>query len=225
MRKKIKVTVKEIIAEINNIEIDITHFISIYKAENRASNYNDWNYKDVIAHLLEWIAFSKNKLNAIAHNQDFQEVSNIDIFNKENYVKNKNRHIAELQNDIIVELNEYKKTVLLYSDADLKRKDLPIGFSFELWRYMVMDTVTHPIMHLLYYLLKTEKYELFFRLCEKHNELFYRYSDGRLEVYSFNEYIEDNKKFVENIKELRVKYQNADMIQAVLKANKIDRNI
>ena len=37
--------------------------------------------------------FSKNKLNAIVHNQDFQEISNIDIFNKQNYIKNKNKHI------------------------------------------------------------------------------------------------------------------------------------
>ncbi|QEJ99086.1 hypothetical protein [Treponema phagedenis] len=214
-------TVKEIIAEINNVEIDITHFMSIYKTENIVSNYYDWNYKDVIAHLFEWIAFSKDKLNAIVHNQDFQEVSNIDIFNEQNYVKNKNRQIAELQNDIIVELNEYKNIVLLYSDADLQRKDLPTGFSFELWRYMVMDIGIHPIMHLLYYLLKTKKYELFFRLCEKYHELFCRYSDGKLEVYSFNEYIEDNKKFTENMKELGMQYQNNDMIHLILKANNI----
>ena len=64
-------TIKEIITEINKIEIDIADFISSYKSEQLVSNYDDWNYKDVIAHLLEWIMFSKNKLNAIVYNQDF----------------------------------------------------------------------------------------------------------------------------------------------------------
>ena len=54
-------TIKEIITEINKIEIDIADFISSYKSEQLFSNYDDWNYKDVIAHLLEWIMFSKNK--------------------------------------------------------------------------------------------------------------------------------------------------------------------
>ena len=48
-------TIKEIITEINKIEIDIADFISSYKSEQLVSNYDDWNYKDVIAHLFEWI--------------------------------------------------------------------------------------------------------------------------------------------------------------------------
>ena len=89
-------TIKEIITEINKIEINIVDFISSYRSERLVSNYNDWNYKDVIAHLFEWIMFSKNKLNAIVHNQDFQEISNIDIFNKQNYIKNNADKIDEL---------------------------------------------------------------------------------------------------------------------------------
>lgn len=44
-------------------------------------------------------------------------------------------------------------------------------------------------------------------------------------MYSFYEYIEDSKKFIENIKELGEQYKNDAMIHAVLKANKIDENI
>ena len=141
------------------------------------------------------------------------------------YIKNKNKHITELQKKLIFELNEYKNLVLLYTEADLQRKDLPTGFSFELWRYMIMDTIIHPVMHLLYYLIKTKNYKLFFKLCKKYNDIFYCYAKGNLEVYSFYEYIEDSKKFIENIKELGEQYKNDDMIHAVLKANKIDGNI
>ncbi|AGT43778.1 hypothetical protein [Treponema pedis] len=213
--------IKEIIAEINKIEVDIVDFISSYKNEKLVSTYNDWNYKDIIAHLFEWIMFSKSKLNAIIHNQDFQEISNIDIFNEQNYIKNKNKQIMELQNNITGELNEYKNIVLLYTEADLQRKDLPTGFSFELWRYMILDTIIHPVMHILYYLLKTKNYELFFKLCKKYTEIFYCYANGNPEVYSFNDYIEDSKKFIENIKELGEQYQHDDVIHSILKVNKL----
>ncbi|WP_253812468.1 hypothetical protein [Treponema vincentii] len=107
-----------------------------------------------------------------------------------------------------------------YTEADLQRKDLPIGFHLS-YGGMVMDTI-HP-MHLLYYLNKN--YKLFFKLCKKYNEIFYYYAKGNIEVYSFYEYIEDSKKFIENIKELGEQYKDDDMIHAVLKANKIDENI
>ena len=46
-------TIKEIITEINKIEIDIADFISGYKSEQFVGNYDDWNYKDVISHRFE----------------------------------------------------------------------------------------------------------------------------------------------------------------------------
>ena len=37
-------TIKEIITEINKIEIDIVDFISSYKSEQLVNNYDDLNY-------------------------------------------------------------------------------------------------------------------------------------------------------------------------------------
>ena len=51
------------------------------------------------------------------------------------------------------------------------------------------------------------------------------YKRVKLEVYSFNEYIADNKKFTEDIKELGVQHQNNDIIPSILKANKIDKSV
>lgn len=62
-------------------------------------------------------------------------------------------------------------------------------------------------------------------MCKKYDKIFYCYAKGNIEVYSFYEYIEDSKKFIENRKELGGQYKNDDMIHAVLKANKIDENI
>jgi len=217
-------TVEKITAHIDKTKADIARFIHIYKTEDCAGDYYNWNYKDAIAHILEWIIFSKNKLYAIAHKQPFQEVKDVETFNKHNYKKNKEKHIDELQSGIMRELDAYKEVVLLYSEADLQRKDLPTGFSFELWRYMIMDTVTHPVMHLLYHSLKTKKYELFCRLCEHHNEIFYRYADGRSDVYLFDDYIENRNEFITAIKELGLQYRTNKLIRSILKANKIEEN-
>ena len=51
------------------------------------------------------------------------------------------------------------------------------------------------------------------------------YKRVKLEVYSFNKNIEDNKKFTEDIKESGVQHQNNDIIPSILKANKIDKII
>ncbi|MGI5172944.1 hypothetical protein H0R92_05000 [Treponema sp. OMZ 840] len=212
-------TIKEIQTEIDKTKTDIGNFIELYKTEHTAGRYENWNSKDVVAHILEWIIFSKNKLQAIAYNRQFEEVCDIDAFNRQAWIKNKDKHIGELKESIMFELDEYSKTVLLYSDCDLQKKDLPTGFSFELWRYMIMDTVTHPVLHMLYYMLKTKNYERFVLLCEKRHKTFYRYSNGSPDVYSFCDYIEDKTQFSQNIQTLASIYTNNDMIDIILKVN------
>lgn len=217
--KAINMTINEIQTEIDETKIDIGNFIELYKTEHTAGRYENWNSKDVVAHILEWIIFSKNKLQAIAYNRQFEEVCDIDAFNRQAWIKNKDKHIGELKKNIMFELDEYNKTVLLYSDSDLQKKDLPTGFSFELWRYMIMDTVTHPVLHMLYYMLKTKNYERFVLLCEKRHKTFYRYSNGSPAVYSFCDYIEDKTQFGENIQAVASMYPNKDVIDIILKAN------
>lgn len=212
-------TIKEIQTEIDEIKADIGYFIKLYKTEHTAGRYENWNCKDVIAHILEWIIFSKNKLQAIAHNRQFEEIRDIDAFNRQNWIKNKDKYIGELKKSIMFELDEYNKTVSLYSQTELQKKDLPTGFSFELWRYMIMDTVTHPVLHMLYYMLKTKKYEQFVWLCEKRYKIFYHYSNGSPAVYSFDDYIEDKTQFSQNLQTLTSMYTSNDMINIILKAN------
>ena len=212
-------TIKEIQTEIDETKADIGYFIKLYKTEHTAGRYENWNYKDLVAHILEWIIFSKNKLQAIAHNRQFEEIRDIDAFNRQNWIKNKDKHIGELKKSIMFELDEYNKTVSLYSQTDLQKKDLPTGFSFELWRYMIMDTVTHPVLHMLYYMLKTKKYEQFVLLCKKRHKTFYRYSNGNPDVYSFDDYIEDKTQFSQNLQTLASIYTNNDTIDIILKAN------
>ena len=208
-------TIKEIQTEIDETKADIGYFIKLYKTEHTAGRFENWNGKDVVAHILEWIIFSKDKLQAIAYNRQFEEIRDIDAFNRQNWIKNKDKHIGELKKSIMFELDEYNKTVSLYSQTDLQKKDLPTGFSFELWRYMIMDTV----LHMLYYMLKTKKYEQFVSLCKKRHKTFYRYSNGNPDVYSFDDYIEDKTRFSQNLQALASMYTSNDIIDIILKAN------
>ncbi len=212
-------TIKEIQTEIDETKADIGYFIKLYKTEHTAGCYENWNCKDVVAHILEWIIFSKDKLQAIAYNRHFEEIRDINAFNRQNWIKNKDKHIGELKKSIMFELDEYNKTVSLYSQTDLQKKDLPTGFSFELWRYMIMDTVTHPVLHMLYYMLKTKKYEQFVSLCKKRHKTFYHYSNGNPDVYFFDDYIEDKLEFSQNLQALALLYTSNDMINIILKAN------
>ena len=94
-------TIKEIQTEIDETKADIGNFIELYKTEHTAGRYENWNCNDVVAHILEWIIFSKDKLQAIAYNRHFEEIRDIDAFNRQNWIKNKDKHIGELKKSIM----------------------------------------------------------------------------------------------------------------------------
>ncbi|MGP1459629.1 MAG: hypothetical protein ACTTKL_10020 [Treponema sp.] len=212
-------TAERIFLEIDRTKADIADFIGAYKTEQTVSSYDDWNCRDVAAHILEWIVFSKNKIRAIARSKPFKEIENLDEFNRAAYQKNKNEPLNRIHSALLSELDDYKNAVSLYSDADLERKDFPTGFPFEMRRYMILDTVIHPVMHILYYALKTKRFDLFTAQCGRRHGAFLDFADGKLGVYSFAEYIENRAGFLSAVRELKSRYPNDGAVQAVLRAN------
>ncbi len=127
--------------------------------------------------------------------------------------------MRKAERDTLQSLDEYKRVVSLYTQDDLHRKDLPTGFSFELWRYMIMDTVIHPVLHLLYYMIKTKHYDSFIKLCRDRKSIFSEYSNGKMSVYSFGEYIEDRQIFTENMLECKRTHNTNDTVDLILREN------
>ncbi|MGP1603197.1 MAG: hypothetical protein ACTTGZ_02080 [Treponema sp.] len=212
-------TTERIFLEIDRTKFDISDFIGACKAEQTVSSYGDWNCRDTAAHILEWIVFSKNKIHAIANAQPFTEIENLDDFNFVAWQKNKNKPIDCIHSLLLHELDDYKNAVALYSDVDLERKDFPTGFHFEMRRYMILDTVIHPVMHILYHLLKTKHFDLFEAQCGRRSEVFSDFSGGDSNIYSFEEYIENREIFKSAIQELKSRFPNDKVIYSILRAN------
>lgn len=58
--------VESISVEIDKTYNNINEFIDICKSERlEDSSYQDWSYKDVVAHLARWISFSADRLKSI----------------------------------------------------------------------------------------------------------------------------------------------------------------
>jgi hypothetical protein len=116
-------------------------------------------------------------------------------------------------------MTQYKEVIKGFSKDDLIREDLPLGFKIKLWRYMVMDGVTHPSGHLLYHYLKRRNYWHFLKVLESTEEIYSIYSKGNNKVYSFKEYEDINGMVKERMIELSNTYRNKELLNKVIAAN------
>ncbi len=193
--------------------------MTICKSENlQSSSYEDWSYKDVIAHLTRWISFSADKLESIKNRIPFKDVDDFRKVNREWYAvdHDKELKIVELKFENAIE--KYKAVIATYSKEDLIKNDLPLGFKIDLWRYMIMDGSTHPNGHLLYHYLKRRKYLNFIKVIEETEDIFSLFSKGN-KVYSFIEYEDKDGMVKERIKELSKAYKDKDILKKVIEAN------
>jgi len=208
-----------------NLEIDRTHknvleFITICKSENlRSSSYEDWIYKDVIAHLTRWISFSADKLESIKNKIPFNDVDDFRKANREWYVVDKEKELKKVESEFEKVLEKYKAVIATYGKEDLIKNDLPLGFRIDLWRYMIMDGSTHPNGHLLYHYLKRRKYLNFIKVIEETEDIFSLFSNGNSKVYSFEEYEDKDGMVKERIEELSKAYKDKDILKKVIEAN------
>jgi hypothetical protein len=199
----------------------ITNFYKTHKDEDISSSFSNWNAKDVIGHILFWVDFSCRKLDSIKTNKPFVDISNFDKINEETYENNKNISVTTLFKKTEDVFSQYKKIIKLYNDNELLSKTFPTGFSFELWRYMVMDVYIHPIMHLLHFNLKTENYDEFINEINNCSNNFFEYSDNDINVFNFNEFFETGIERINQFKKLRDESKNLDnkIIGNIIKVN------
>jgi len=208
-----------------NLEIDRTHnnvleFITICKSENlKSSSYEDWSYKDVIAHLTRWISFSADKLESIKNQIPFKDVDDFRKANREWYEVDHNNELNKVESEFEKAIEKYKAVIATYGEEELIKNDLPLGFRIELWRYMIMDGSTHPNGHLLYHYLKRRKYLNFIKVIEETEEIFSLFSKGNSKVYSFVEYEDKDGMIKERVKELSKAYKDKDILKKVIEAN------
>jgi len=197
----------------------ILYFCEYYLNENiSSSNYSNWIARDVIGHINSWVKFSGYKLESIKLNKSFEDVSNINSFNKINYENNKNKSLEKIINESKIILEKYNGIIDLYNENELLSNDFPTGFSFALWKYMAMDLGIHPIMHILQYYLKKMDYKKFINEIEDSKKYFMEYSGNNILEYNFNEYFENKDEKINRFNELN-KVNDNEYIKEIIKIN------
>jgi hypothetical protein len=157
--------------------------------ETATGGREDWNLRDTVCHVNEWIVFARRKVEAIAQGEVFGEAVDTAAFNRAAYEKHRTTSLPQARADNERALNELAMAVHPFSESDLVRRDFPIGFEMTLWQYVLLDGFIHPHKHLLYCCLKRGNAALFFGLCEKTAAVFDWYSPGNKCVYSFREFL------------------------------------
>ena len=212
--------VESITVEIDQTYKNIKEFIDVCKLEKlEESSYQDWSYKDVVAHLTRWITFSADKLQSILDKVPFKDVDDFRKTNKVWYEEDKAKELIDVEFAFGQEIARYKEVIKGFSKEDLIREDFPLGLKIELWRYIVTDGSIHPSGHLLYHYLKRRNYWYFLKVLEATKDIYSLYSKGNSKVYSFEEYEDTTGMVKERIEELRNTYQDMEMLKKVIEAN------
>jgi len=211
---------KRINLEIDRTQKNVLDFMTICKSENlKNSSYEDWSYKDVIAHLTRWISFSADKLESIKNQIPFKDIDDFRKANREWYSVDYDKELKIVESGFENAIKKYKAVIATYSKEELIKDDLPLGFKIDLWRYMIMDGSTHPSGHLLYHYLKRRNYLNFIKVIEETEDIFSLFSKGNSKVYSFAEYEDNDGMVKERLEELSKAYRDKDIVKKVREAN------
>ncbi len=214
------IDIKNISLELDKAHKNVRELIEICRSEKlEDSTYQDWSYKDVVAHLTRWISFSANRLNCIANKIRFNDVEDFRKANKEWYEEDKGKGLGEVEDKFDQAVARYKEVIQDYGNEDLIREDFPLGFKIELWRYMIMDGSIHPNGHLLYHYLKRRNYWYFLKVLEDTEDIYSLYSNRNNKVYSFKEYEDTNGMVKARMEELRNIHSDMGILKKVMDAN------
>lgn len=168
------------------------------------SSFDDWNDADVVGHIVGWMDYSIDKLTCIKtggrQNAEYSQVTSLSEINAILYGKMKDKSIEDIESAYLNSLGSYIKAVSLYSNTEVNLDTFDTGFNMELWRYMFMDTVIHPVQHILYQYLKKREYGKVSEAIGKSKEAFEEYSEGK-QAYKLSEFAVDRPEYQKRLAE------------------------
>jgi hypothetical protein len=186
------------------------------------SSFENWNNNDVVGHIIGWMNYSIDKLSSIKlgtkQSDEYAHVTSLSEINTILYNKMKGKSKEELESNYINTLGNYIKVIALYSNNEINLDTFDTGFKMELWRYMLLDTVTHPVQHVIYQNLKNDKYEEINNIIQKTADIFHQYSslnDG----YKLLEFEIEREEYQKKLKELEKKYSTNKNVRAFVQMN------
>lgn len=195
----------------------IIDFSEFYRKDNVfETNFSDWNVRDVIGHINDWVSFSGKKLKSIKTNQSFEDIgfNDIGVFIKKNYDKNLTVSLDDIVEELKTTFEYYQNILDLYSVDELFGNEFPKVFSFILWEFHLF---IHPIMHILYQYMKRKDYNVLLELIEESK----KYSNSDVGKYFFKPFFKNTEERENFFKELleNIKNKHNKFVEEIIKAN------
>jgi hypothetical protein len=200
----------------------IIYFCEYYKNENiLETSFSNWNVRDVIGHINSWIKFSMNNLEAIKLNQPLENGGrvNVEMFNKNNYEKYKNKTLENVINESKMILEKYGNIFNSFNEEEIFSNVSPVGSSPQLWKGMAMDLCIHPLTHIMKHYLMKRDYNEFIKEIESSKKYFLEYSGNDMKVYFLWDLFEDKEEKKRRYKELKEIGKGNKFIEEIIKIN------
>ena len=211
---------------INMIETGTTHVRNFLReCESSASapgTHDNWNNKDAVGHIIGWMNYSIDKLTCIKlgtkQNDEYSQVTSLGEINQILYNKSKHKNIEQIESEYIKAMGDYFGVISLYSNDDLNKDTFETGFKMELWRYMLMDTVIHPLQHVLYQDLKANEFGKLKSVLVSTKEIFERYSANN-GGYALSEFEVDRDEYQKKLGVIQKEFSDCQEMTEFVKAN------
>ncbi|MBU3174055.1 ClbS/DfsB family four-helix bundle protein [Clostridium estertheticum] len=177
---------------IHNVNMEEENFIINleYKKEEFLGSYDNWTSNDVVSHISEWRILSSEKLQAAKKSEYVSFHEEIDVLNRKNYETHKNETIEEVK---IFSANSYKlleNQIESFDNSELIGESKIDGFKSPLWQYILIDSFSHPTIHIVFYYIKIQEFENAFKILEKNYKLLLELDNNKEMINNFF-YLED----------------------------------
>ncbi len=184
--------------------------------------YEDWSDTDVVGHVVGWMNYSIDKLSSLKlgtqQSQEYQGLTTLDEINARIFDTYRGASREDIESRYLDSLGSYIRIIAAYSERDVNSDSFDTGFSMVMWRYMLMDTVIHPVQHALYHFLKRENYERLECALRRVSDLFELYSDDHA-GYRLSEFSVDSDRFRPRFKALKEMFPDSRCVAAFVRAN------
>lgn len=188
------------------------------------SSYENWNNGDVAGHIIGWMNYSIDKLSCLKlgtkQSDVYSHVSSLDDINKLLYNTMKGKSREEIETDYIDSIGSYIKVVSLFSNSEINADSFDTGFKMELWRYMLLDTVIHPVQHILYQYLKNDEYGTLIEVLKSSKALFEKYSEGK-KAFQLAEFELDRSEYQNKLNKLEIEYGSDFDVKDFVEMNRV----
>lgn len=188
-------------------------------------SYDNWNNKDTVGHIIGWMNYSIDKLSCIKlgtkQSDEYAQVTSLSEINQILYNKRKGKNKEEIESEYINAIGDYIKVISLFSNKDINLTTFETGFKMELWKYMLMDTVIHPLQHVLYQHLKNSEFNKISTIIVNTKEIFEQYSVDS-NGYKLSEFEIERDEYQKKLKGISIEYSRNKEMQEFVQANIIE---